>query len=166
MLSGTSCEVPLAWPMLELSLPAHLHYPSSWELGPVLLNLAITEAVPLLLISVSQVPIPCHDLKARKHKREGQPSHLVCPLHSGPISANVRCITAWNQLKTGLILQLMPKKSKALLTPKQKLIYERKIQTPRSKLPHGDFLEAENQNCVLRTVPQSGTWWGKEKLVQ
>ena len=65
-------------------------------------------------------------------------------------------------LKMKFILQLKPKKSIALLTFKQKHIYERKSQTPHSKLPYGDFLEAEYQACLLRTVPQSGACWGKE----
>ena len=34
----------------------------SWVLGLVLLNFVITEAVPLLLICLSQVPLPFHDL--------------------------------------------------------------------------------------------------------
>lgn len=60
-------------------------------------------------------------------------------------------------------LQLKSKKSIALLTSKQKLIYERKIQTPSSKSPYADFLEAEYPNCVIRTVPQSGACWGGRK---
>lgn len=86
MLSGTLC---LALHMLGLSLSTHSYYPSSWELGLVFLSLIITEAAPLLLIHVSWVPNPFHDLRGRTHKKKEQPSHTVCLLHSRPIS-NIR----------------------------------------------------------------------------
>lgn len=110
---------------LEPSSCADSYYLNSWDFALVLLNLVVTEAVPLLLICVPPVPIHFHNLQAGKDKSEGQPRHTVCLLHWGPpliISDGSQHVTV---LKMKLILQFKPKKSIALISLKESFIKEK-----------------------------------------
>lgn len=101
-------------------------------------------------------------LKPGNTKGKGSPAPQCVSFTQGPslvISDESQHETL---LKMKFILQSKPKKSIALLTFKQKHISERKSQTPHSKSPYGDVLEAEYQTCLLRTVPRSGVCWGRE----
>lgn len=58
-----------------------------------------------------------------------------------PISSTITWITAWDCAENEILLHVKPTKSIVLLTL-EKIIYERKIQTPHSKLLYGDFFRS------------------------